>query len=366
MKGFNNLPIAATGMVLIVVLNAAAGFSQWQYWSGKNGNWRDGSKTSAIETAYGEHHPLQDDSVSLWTMFNYVVFKEGKSGLHIGLNDWLYIDEEIQPARNETGQVKAAFELMQLVKHKTSVAGTELIVAVLPAKWRVLPHFLGSSQVDPEVEQRRDLLLNYLSRENIRKVDGNEVMQPLAEQAFLKTDTHWTPKGAMTVASALGDKIKKQFSDLPLHQSRFTLESEGLVTHKGDLLNYLPLGGWQKFGPEPDQLESLYLHEVSNNAQQQSDLFGEQDFPVVLVGTSYSANDKWHFNNALKVELGLDILNMSQEGKGPIAPMLEYLDSQIFADSPPELIIWEFPERYLGAIDHISLLNDINNAERRF
>ena len=42
------------------------------------------------------------------------------------------------------------------------------------------------------------------------------------------------------------------------------------------------------------------------------------------------------------------VLNLAEEGKGPIAPMRAFLDSATLRDTPPEVVIWEFPIRYLG------------------
>ena len=68
----------------------------------------------------------------------------------------------------------------------------------------------------------------------------------------------------------------------------------------------------------------------------------------MLTGTSYSANELWSFSESLKAALGADVLNMAEEGKGPIAPMRALLASDTLRDSPPETVIWEFPIRYLG------------------
>ena len=42
------------------------------------------------------------------------------------------------------------------------------------------------------------------------------------------------------------------------------------------------------------------------------------------------------------------MLNVAEEGLGPVAPMRKYLASEVLRDTPPEVVIWEFPIRYLG------------------
>jgi alginate O-acetyltransferase complex protein AlgJ len=75
------------------------------------------------------------------------------------------------------------------------------------------------------------------------------------------------------------------------------------------------------------------------------------DAPMVgtyLVGTSYSANANWSFTPALMTALRRDILNFAEQGRGPVRPMRAMLDDPNLAESPPELVLWEFPIRYLG------------------
>ena len=68
---------------------------------------------------------------------------------------------------------------------------------------------------------------------------------------------------------------------------------------------------------------------------------------MTLVGTSYSANARWGLESQLKATLGTDVINAAQEGKGPMVPMREYLKSATYRNAPPELVIWEIPERFI-------------------
>ena len=77
------------------------------------------------------------------------------------------------------------------------------------------------------------------------------------------------------------------------------------------------------------------------------DLFGQSEASVVLVGTSYSANEKWGFEAALKSSLGEDIVNVAEQGEGPFKPMASYIGSASFRQAPPKLVIWEIPVRFM-------------------
>ena len=68
---------------------------------------------------------------------------------------------------------------------------------------------------------------------------------------------------------------------------------------------------------------------------------------MTLVGTSYSANTNWNFEGFLKEYLETDVLNMADQGLGPLVVMDKYLENDAWKNSPPRLVIWEMPERYL-------------------
>src|SRR3546814_15338462 len=51
---------------------------------------------------------------------------------------------------------------------------------------------------------------------------------------------------------------------------------------------------------------------------------------------------------SLKQQLGEDLTNDAHDGVGPFKPMDNYLAGPDFAQAPPQLVIWEIPERYLA------------------
>ena len=77
------------------------------------------------------------------------------------------------------------------------------------------------------------------------------------------------------------------------------------------------------------------------------DLAGIAVISAVLVGISYSANPDWGFADALMLALGRDVVSVAEQGRGPLAPMQDYLASGDFAAAPPAVVIWEIPVRYL-------------------
>lgn len=79
-------------------------------------------------------------------------------------------------------------------------------------------------------------------------------------------------------------------------------------------------------------------------------LLSRTSIPVTLVGTSYSArteNNVWNFDGQLEQVLGSEVMNAAQEGKGPVVPMAAYLQTRAWKTAPPQVVVWEIPERYL-------------------
>jgi alginate O-acetyltransferase complex protein AlgJ len=85
----------------------------------------------------------------------------------------------------------------------------------------------------------------------------------------------------------------------------------------------------------------------SGGENDQSTLFSDNTPIVTLVGTSYSADPKWNFEGYLKEYLQTDVLNAAEQGLGPFETMKKYLQNESFLKTPPKLVIWEIPERYL-------------------
>src|SRR3546814_6069435 len=47
----------------------------------------------------------------------------------------------------------------------------------------------------------------------------------------------------------------------------------------------------------------------------------DADTPLLLVGTSYSANSKWGFEAQIKHAARVDLVNAAAEGQGPFKPV---------------------------------------------
>ncbi len=307
----------------------------------------DGRWAATYEDAFKQALPLREVGVGAWGAIQYGLFREGRSGILVGRDGWLFTSEEFAWQPKAVEEIEDKLELVLQVNEALERRGIRLVVALIPAKAHVYQEQLGRYRLPSYALER---YASFRTDLEARGIPAPDLMQALfsvkaEEPAFLKTDTHWSPEGAEGAAKALAAAI----SSLELELGGETFEtqvSERAEPYQGDLLNFIPLGPFQAvLGPRPD---IIYPHTtVAAEAAAQPGLFDAVTVPVALVGTSYSANPLWNFGGALKDALDADVLNISSEGRGPFLPMLEYLSSATLAESPPQLVIWEIPERYL-------------------
>ena len=287
--------------------------------------------------------PWRDASVNLWGGLNYHLFGEAREGALIGKNGWLFTTEEYQTSVKDAAEIAGKVAYIKQVRDELAKDGAKLVVALIPAKARVYADQTGAKvpvQNAPLYQGTRQAL----EEAGIPAPDLLAAMTQARQggDVFLHTDTHWTPRGAQVVAQALAPVVRAQASELPGAEYKVSIKPE--VTRSGDLLRYVPV---KTGGPRPDFVsEPEYTRTDSGGGG----LLGDETLAVTLVGTSYSAETKdnvWHFGGALSQALGTEVLNAAQEGKGPVVPMREYLTGQDRQDNPPQVVVWEIPERFL-------------------
>ncbi|QAY89765.1 alginate O-acetyltransferase [Pseudomonas sp. ACM7] len=316
-----------------------------------NGRW-----SKAVETHYDDEFPIKRLGTNLWAALDFKLFNEGRPGVVLGRDQWLYSDEEFNPIVNEELNLQGNYALVEGVRQELKAKGVKLVMAIVPAKTRLYPEHLG--EVKPS-SIHANLYEDFHAHVAANKVLAPDLYGPMlkakldGQQVFLRTDTHWTPEGAQIAAETLAKSITDKYplSGEPHH---FITEPAEKVTHKGDLRLFLPLDPlFENLMPKPEPLQKRNTVAAQDQPAGDDALFANTEVPVALIGTSYSANPNWNFVGALKQALNSDVVNYAEDGHGPILPMLSYLKSDAFKNSPPQVLIWEFPERYLPVNNEI-------------
>lgn len=334
-------------------LTAFGNFSRTEQMTLLNGKW-----AKAVETHYDDHFPIKRLGTNLWAALDFKLFNEGRPGVIVGRDQWLYTDEEFDPVANGEQIEAENFALIRGVRDQLKQHGVQLVMAIVPAKARLYPEHIGE-QAPAAVHA--DLYQQFHAQAQQAGINAPDLLTPLQQakqqgQVFLRTDTHWTPMGAEVVAQNLGKAIASQ---MPLsgQPQQYTTAAVKTEAYKGDLTTFLPLDPlFSHMLPQPDELQQRTTTAVQSSTESTGDdaLFANNDIPVALVGTSYSANPHWNFLGALQQSLNSDVVNYAEDGHGPLLPMLKYLQTDAFKNSPPQVLIWEFPERYLPMKNDLS------------
>ncbi len=304
-----------------------------------------------MEKSLGEVLPIYEPSRAAWGRAEYAFFGEGRKGVVVGADGWLFTDEEFACPAGFGAHMKDNLTFISNVAGRFARQNTKLAVVLVPAKVRVYADHLGSQAVPSCRHNVYSDTLHYLQGHGIPAVDLLPAMSAEAKNKplYLKTDTHWTPDGARLAAYQTAETVKG-ISRLSLDKKDFTNNSGDAMEHDGDLMRYIP--GVSAPDITPDSIKKFVTIAKSEKASD-ADLFGNATPTTVLVGTSYSANSLWNFEGFLKESLQTDLLNMADEGQGPFTVMEKYLKSQSYKDNPPGLVIWEIPERYVPAPAHL-------------
>lgn len=310
-------------------------------------NWDNlmyGTWAPAFEKSLNEIIPIFEPSRSFWGSTEYKLFHEGRKGVLVGKDGWLFTDEEFSCLPHAGKNLEQNLAYIAEIKKTLEAKNVRLAIVLIPSKARVYEDRLGTN-IMPEC--RKSLyadILNSLGNNGIQAVGLLDVFgkSEAKDALFLKTDTHWTTEGAKLAAATTSSSVDTS----SLTKKNFASKEADGKTHSGDLLRYLP--GVQDETIKPDTLKAYTLEEQAN-AEGQDDaaaLFGDDVPPMTLVGTSYSANPLWNFHGFLKEAFQADILNAADEGLGPFTVMDKYINGDALNNTPPALIIWEMPERY--------------------
>jgi alginate O-acetyltransferase complex protein AlgJ len=329
---FNAITLLLTVIVGLVLTVTGGGWSE-------NHNDKmlfNGARSKALEIDLEKAFPVRQAAINLWGSLEFSLFGNGRKGVLVGSDGWFYSSEEFERPKNFDSEIAAKLEYMTKVKTALENAGIKLAVVLIPAKARVYPEHLGRYSRPKYWDDVYSKFMAGLQAEGVIVPNVLNAMKA-RDSMFLKTDTHWTPQGARVVAHVVAEAVK---SKLELQTQVFTEKPGKTIQHEGDLLKFIPHTAW---GSQlaPDQLETPLVEGTENAG---AGLFGDSTIEVALVGTSYSANPKFNFDGALKLELQADVLNLALEGKGPITPMREFLRG---LPENLKLVVWEIPERFL-------------------
>lgn len=283
---------------------------------------------------------IKKTAVALWRAITYGMFNTGDKKIIVGNDGWLFSEEEFIEYQNPHNEINHKLNIIMAVNEYFKSKDIQLIVTIIPSKARIYKDKLGRFQFPKHADFLYDMFHNALIKNNIMTPNLVSLFNSEKNntQLFLKQDTHWTPEGALLTAGMVASIAKH--IDFPKIKFQTILKDK--IPYEPDLKKYVSTGFFEKLiEPEKDH----YIPHITKSVENKTDLFGDEILPIVLIGTSYSAIQKWNFEGALKTELQADVLNAAMEGKGPMQPMANYLSNNDFNNT--KLVIWEIPERFI-------------------
>ncbi len=352
-----------SGKFIIIFLLAAGVAAFADVWQTKKkvqevaiGELINGQWSALYEKKFNETLCLYKPSIGTWGVLNFALFGEGKEGVVVGRDGWLFTSEEFDFYPEAEFRIREKLDYIEEVNRFLKGRNVRLVIALLPSKARIYEAHLGGHQFPAYNREIYPQFKNMLEGRGIAVADiaGSFERDKSDQRLFLKTDTHWSPYGARIAAYAVMQEARRQFPELSWEKKGFSSYRERTVSHKGDLLRYLPLGILAEvIGPEKDDLPKFRTIETEGEGAMDKSLpekalFEDEEIPLALVGTSYSANKLWNFAGFMREAAGAEVLNVADEGRGPFITMENYLMDQSFAVNPPRLVVWEIPERYLA------------------
>ncbi|MAM62969.1 hypothetical protein [Maritimibacter sp. UBA3975] len=337
------LPVLFMGYALFVNVDI---FSDEPLLEGVEGDVITGEAASEVAGLYSAALPHRETAVSFIGAGRYLLLGEGREGVTAGSHRWLFSDEEMRPAKPDS--VTAAVDQIEVVARELAEQDTQLVLVPIPAKADIYrdeaPDGAGAAMAEQYARFR-----TALADRDIASVDTRPALVTGRSDApmYLTTDTHWTPRGAAQVADRVAESEHVETGG-----TEFIRRPRAPEEFVGDLVSFVTsdrLAPSLGLGPER---VTPYVAEEAGGAE--GGIFAgeaEDGIDLVLIGTSYSANKSWSFAPALKLALQRDVLNLATEGRGPLAPMLDYLADPARAGAEAETVIWEYPVRYLGQPD---------------
>lgn len=311
-----------------------------------------GETSAAFDRLVEEEHPWRPVALNTVAAFRYLAFRDAP-GIVVGEEGFLFTLEEVERFPDEERVLEQRIAMIAERARELSDRGVALVVVLVPGKARVYADLLPPRFRPGALHPRLDIALDALRSRGVSVIDvrddlsANRFAQD-SDPAFFRRDTHWTPHGADLVASRIAQVVAspalaQYLEGAPRMQYRAL--PAGAVEVPGDLMNFLPVGALRR--PLGLPVEHALQPRYERTAEEATGLFGAIGIPIVLVGTSFSADERWAFDTAIGVHTSLDVLNLAESGEGPFVPMVRALDEGRFREYGTRVVVWEVPERYL-------------------
>lgn len=311
----------------------------------------DGKLALDFEKFISKNHPYSSPSLNSWAALDLKVFGSGKPGVVLGKEGWMFTSEEFPlPSLREKVLAKNLEQIRTTVETLRR-KGIETVIVPVPGKAEIysehVPEHLRG-HIFPAAE-----VTDYLTRHGIPWIPVKDILAQArgeGKEVFFRSETHWTPEGAKLTAAGVTQWLASR-GKTTWHATAFVVSPAGQRTLESDLESFIPVRPTYAHLLPPAETFTAYQVVRAEASDDASSLFSDTANPVALVGTSYSADERWNFTGWLRAMLRTDIDNISEKAKGPFIPMEKFLEMHDAGKTGAHLVIWEMPVRAV-AIDY--------------
>ena len=267
-----------------------------------------------------------------------------------GCAGWLFLTDEMRINRHAQVNAQAKAAAVRDIQQQLAGRGIRLLVVVVPDKSRIASAQLCDLRRPVQLQHRAEAWVEGLNKAGVSAVDLAPVLHSVGSDAYLRTDTHWSEAGASAAAKAIAVQVQAMGISATPHKA-YEAALQDPARRPGDLvrlagLEWLPVG----LQPAAESVAATRFSEKTDTSQSDADnlddLFGDDNLPnVALIGTSFSRNS--NFAGFVQQALGAPMGDFSKDGGEFSGGANGYFSNPAFKQTPPELVIWEIPERDL-------------------
>ena len=307
------------------------------------GKFVNGETTAGINHFLQKQNPFGDALVTADRVINWVTVGDLGSRVRQGCPGWLFLTDELMLHRGAEANFAQRIKLVRQAADFLNRRNVSLAVVPVPDKSRVEAQHLCGLERPAVLADRFARMSAAFNDAGIRTVDLLSPLAALDGERYYRTDTHWNERGAKVSAEAIAAGLR-QAGIAPSQQAEFRVKTEPPRERVGDLIR---LAGLDRVPlPLRPTGDTEAATVIEQGATAEVGILDDVAAPeTVLLGTSYSR--RANFAGFLGMALGAPVENLAQDGGGMASAAMAYFDKTAFAETPPRLVIWEIPERFL-------------------
>ena len=104
-----------------------------------------GRAAQAVESAYEQDIFFRSSAIGLFNAIAYGIFGEGRQGVVVGADGWLFTVEEFEWSRQTPAEIQSNVQFILESAATLEARGIPVTIALLPAKADMYRHRLGSA-----------------------------------------------------------------------------------------------------------------------------------------------------------------------------------------------------------------------------